>query len=134
MQEVNSASTNWIAAVHAHGALAPVAMLIPKLAGATLGAVFAGAGAGLTLDGLVPKVLCPRKWLVPTMGLQSLALPWAHRCRAGTGSHAGTEGGVPEEMAGANPGPAIAGAGPGPTFAGLAPVAMLVPKVLGSTE
>ena len=80
MQEVNSASTNWIAAVHAHGALAPVAMLIPKLAGATLGAVFAGAGAGLTLAGLapvamlVPKVVCPRKWLVPTLGLQSLAL------------------------------------------------------------
>lgn len=49
MQEVNSASTKWIAAAHAHGGLAPVAML-------------------------VPKVVCPRKWLVPTLGLQSLAL------------------------------------------------------------
>lgn len=42
----------------------------------------------------------------------------ARTWRAGTGSHAGTEGGVPEEMAGANPGPAIAGAALGSPLPG----------------
>ncbi len=106
--------------------LAPVAMLVPTVLGQRWDRVDGGChpwnssqgrGPGSTLDGLapmamqVPAVLSSGGWWVPSLGLPSLALVWAHPCLAGAGGHAVAGSSELGPMVGAIPGPAFAGAG-----------------------
>ena len=106
--------------------LAPVAMLVPTVLGQRWDRVDGGChpwtssqgrGPGSTLDGLapvamqVPAVLSSGGWWVPSLGLPSLALVWAHPSLDGTGGHLGGGGVEPERATGATPGLANSGTG-----------------------